>query len=125
MQISLIVLAFTAALQVVVYLASGSVALLADTIHNFTDALTALPLWLAFVLGRKPSSRRYTYGRGRAEDLAGVLIVALIFVSAVIAAYETYLKFKDPSGIGQHRLRHGRGDCRFIGGGGGDLRIRW
>src|SRR3954447_8667098 len=45
-QISLVVLAFTAALQVAVYLASGSVALLADTIHNGTDALTALPLWL-------------------------------------------------------------------------------
>jgi cation diffusion facilitator family transporter len=98
-QISLLVLALTAALQIVVYLASGSVALLADTIHNFTDALTALPLWLAFVLGRKPSSRRYTYGRGRAEDLAGVIIVALIFVSALVAGYETLLKLQNPTGI--------------------------
>src|SRR6476661_3415362 len=98
-QISLLVLAVTAAFQVAVYLASGSVALLADTIHNFTDAFTALPLWLAFVLGRKPSSRRYTYGRGRAEDLAGVIIVALILISALVAAYETFLKFKDPTGI--------------------------
>ena len=98
-QISLGVLGITAVLQVAVYLASGSVALLADTIHNFTDAMTALPLWLAFVLGRKPSSRRYTYGRGRAEDLAGVFIVALIFVSAIVAGYETLLKFKNPSGI--------------------------
>src|SRR4051794_13936114 len=64
-QISLVVLAMTAALQVAVSLSSGSVALLADTIHNFPDAMTASPLWLAFVLGRKPSSRRYTYGRGR------------------------------------------------------------
>jgi cation diffusion facilitator family transporter len=98
-QISLVVLAITAALQVVVYLASGSVALLADTIHNFTDAFTALPLWLAFMLGRRPSSRRYTYGRGRAEDLAGVIIVLLIFASALLAGYESYLKLIDPTGI--------------------------
>lgn len=98
-QISLVVLAVTAALQVAVYLSSGSVALLADTIHNGTDALTALPLWLAFVLGRKPSSRRYTYGRGRAEDVAGVIIVLLILASALVAAYETYRKFLDPTGI--------------------------
>ena len=98
-QISLVLLALTATFQVAVYLASGSVALLADTIHNFTDALTALPLWLAFVLGRRPSSRRYTYGRGRAEDLAGVVIVALILASALLAAYESYLKFRDPTGI--------------------------
>jgi cation diffusion facilitator family transporter len=114
-QISLVVLAFTAALQVGVYLASGSVALLADTIHNGTDALTALPLWLAFVLGRKPSSRRYTYGRGRAEDLAGVIIVLLILISSLIAAYETYLKFMDPSGIDNIGFVMGAAIVGFIG----------
>jgi cation diffusion facilitator family transporter len=114
-QISLVILAVTAAMQVAVYLVSGSVALLADTIHNFTDATTALPLWLAFVLGRKPSSRRYTYGRGRAEDLAGVLIVALIFASAIVAAYETYLKFRDPSGIDNIGFVMGAAIVGFIG----------
>ena len=114
-QISLVVLAVTAALQVAVYLVSGSVALLADTIHNFTDAFTALPLWLAFVLGRKPSSRRYTYGRGRAEDLAGVIIVALILISSLVSAYETFLKFKDPSGIDNIGFVIGAAIIGFIG----------
>src|SRR4051812_22605948 len=114
-QISLVVLAVTAALQIAVYLMSGSVGLLADTIHNFPDAFTALPLWLAFVMGRKPSSRRYTYGRGRAEDLAGVIVVLLIFVSAVVAAYETYLKFKDPTGIDNIGFVMGAAIVGFIG----------
>ena len=68
LKISLLGLGVTAALQLVVVLISGSVALLADTIHNFSDALTAIPLWIAFVIGRRPASRRYTYGYGRAED---------------------------------------------------------
>ena len=77
----------TALLQLVVVLISGSVALLADTIHNFSDALTAVPLWVAFVLGRRAASRRYTYGFGRIEDLAGLFIVAMIAISAVVAAW--------------------------------------
>ena len=72
LKISLVVLLLTALAQAAVVLVTGSVALLADTIHNFSDALTALPLWIAFALGRRPPSRRYTYGYGRAEDLAGV-----------------------------------------------------
>src|SRR5215210_7396505 len=72
LEISLAVLAVTAALQVVVVLVSGSVALLADTVHNFADALTAVPLGFAFWLGRRRPSKRYTYGYGRAEDLAGI-----------------------------------------------------
>ena len=64
---------------------SGSVALLADTVHNFSDALTAVPLWIAFALSRRAASRRYTYGYGRAEDLAGLFIVLMIAVSAVVA----------------------------------------
>ena len=64
-------------LQAIVVALTGSVALLADTIHNFSDALTALPLWIAFVLGRRAATRRYTYGYGRAEDLASVFIVAM------------------------------------------------
>jgi Co/Zn/Cd efflux system component len=64
-KISLIVLGVTAVLQLGVVLISGSVALLADTIHNFSDALTAIPLWIAFLLGRRPATRRYTFGYGR------------------------------------------------------------
>jgi cation diffusion facilitator family transporter len=80
---SLVVLLVTALFQLGVALRSGSVALLADTIHNFADALTAIPLWLAFSLSRRLRNARYTYGYGRAEDLAGAAIVALIFFSAV------------------------------------------
>ena len=72
---SLIGLAATAVFQVVIVFFSGSVALLADTIHNFGDATTALPLWLAFTLAQRQPSRRFTYGYGRVEDVAGVIIV--------------------------------------------------
>src|SRR5687768_7025977 len=75
LKISLFLLLATTVLQFLVVLVSGSVALLADTIHNFSDALTAVPLWVAFILGRRASTRRYTYGFGRAEDLAGLFIV--------------------------------------------------
>ncbi len=87
-RISLIALAITAAIQVVIVLWSGSVALAADTIHNFSDALTAVPLWIAFALGRRPATRRYTYGYGRAEDLAGLFVIAMITLSAILAGYE-------------------------------------
>ena len=92
LKISLVVLMVTALLQVVVVAFSGSVALLADTIHNFGDALTALPLWVAFALARRPANRAYTYGYGRAEDLAGVAIVGLIFFSACVAGYQSVTK---------------------------------
>ena len=85
--------------QLVVVLVTGSVALLADTIHNFSDALTAIPLWIAFVLSRRAANRRYTYGYGRAEDLAGVFIVAMIAVSSVVAAYESIHRLIDPQPI--------------------------
>lgn len=86
--ISLGVLGATAVAQAVIAALSGSVALLGDTLHNVADALTALPLGLAFWLGRRPPTRRYTYGYGRAEDLAGVVIVLLIAASSALAAYE-------------------------------------
>lgn len=79
----------TAAFQLVVVLLSGSVALLADTVHNLGDAATAVPLWIAFALGRRKPDRRFTYGYGRVEDLAGVVIVAIIFLSAGVAGYES------------------------------------
>ncbi|WP_199755063.1 cation diffusion facilitator family transporter [Amycolatopsis sp. WAC 04197] len=91
----------TAVAQLVLVLITGSVALLGDTIHNFADALTALPLGIAFVLGRRAATRRYTYGLGRAEDLAGVLVVLLIAASAFLAGYESVQRLLDPRPV-QH-----------------------
>ena len=93
---SLAVLVVTAALQAVVVAVSGSVALLGDTLHNAADALTALPLAIAFVMGRCPPNRRYTYGYGRAEDLAGVPIVVVIAASSALAAYEAVTRLAHP-----------------------------
>lgn len=95
-KLSLVVLGCTAAVQLLIVAASGSVALAADTIHNFSDALTAVPLWIAFALGRKAATRRYTYGFGRAEDLAGLFVVAMIALSALIAGYEAVRRVLDP-----------------------------
>lgn len=94
--LSLVVLGVTAAVQVVIAIASGSVGLLADTIHNAADALTAIPLWIAFTLGRRPPDRRYTYGYGRAEDAAGLAVVGIIFISAVVALVESIQKLIHP-----------------------------
>lgn len=98
---SFIILAITAALQLAVVLVSGSVALLADTIHNVGDAATAIPLWIAFRLARRKPTARFTYGLGRAEDLAGVAIVLIILVSAVVAGYEAIDRLIHPQVI-QH-----------------------
>jgi cation diffusion facilitator family transporter len=87
--LSFAVLALTAALQAAVVLLSGSVALFGDTLHNMADALTAVPLTIAFTVGRRGANRRYTYGYGRAEDLAGIVVVALIAASSAIAGYES------------------------------------
>ncbi|WEO76043.1 cation diffusion facilitator family transporter [Cryobacterium sp. SO2] len=96
LKISLFVLLGTTVLQLGVVLISGSVALLADTIHNFSDALTAVPLWVAFILGRRTASRRYTFGLGRAEDLAGLFIVMVVALSAVVAAWQSIARLLDP-----------------------------
>ena len=96
LKISLIGLLVTALFQVVIAITSGSVALLADTIHNFTDALTAIPLWLAFNLSRRAQNQRYTYGYGRAEDLAGAVIVVLIFISGMEVFYQSIQKIIHP-----------------------------
>jgi cation diffusion facilitator family transporter len=94
--ISLLALGATALIQAGVVAISGSVALLGDTLHNAADALTAVPLGIAFIAGRRPSTRRYTYGYGRAEDLAGVVIVLVIAVSAALAAYEAVSRLAHP-----------------------------
>jgi len=99
LKISLLGLGATALFQVVIVYFSGSTALLADTIHNFGDAVTAIPLWLAFALQRRERSRRFTYGYGRTEDIAGVIIVGLIFFSACVAGYESIRKLIDPQPV--------------------------
>lgn len=98
-KISFAVLLGTSLLQLGVILVSGSVALLADTIHNFSDALTAIPLFIAFRLARRPPTRRYTYGYGRAEDLAGLFVIAMITLSAIIAAVEAIRRLITPQPI--------------------------
>jgi len=100
---SLLVLVVTALFQFAVVLFTGSVALLADTIHNFGDAATAVPLWIAFSLARLKPCKRFTYGYGRVEDLAGVLIVLIILFSAVVAGHQSL-----------ERLVHPR-EVRFLG----------
>jgi cation diffusion facilitator family transporter len=97
---SFLMLMVTALVQVVVVLLSGSVALLSDTIHNFGDAATAIPLGIAFALTRLGASRRFTFGYGRVEDLAGVIVVLIILFSAVVAAYQAVDRLIDPQPIG-------------------------
>lgn len=95
-KLTLVILLGTAAAQLVIALVSGSVALLADTVHNVADALTSVPLWIAFVIGRRERNRRFPYGYRRAEDLAGVVIVAVIAVSVVVVAWESIARLLDP-----------------------------
>src|SRR5215204_2605233 len=90
----------TALVQLVVVALSGSVALLSDTIHNFGDALTAVPLWVAFALTRLGASRRFTFGYGRVEDLAGVMVVLIILFSAVVAGYQAMERLIHPQPVG-------------------------
>ena len=97
--VSLVVLGVTALAQAFVVVLTGSVALLGDTLHNVADALTAVPLAVAFLLGRRAPTRRYTYGYGRAEDLAGIVIVLFILASAVAAAYESVRRLVDPAEV--------------------------
>jgi cation diffusion facilitator family transporter len=97
--LSLGVLGATALIQAAVVALSGSVALLGDTLHNAADALTAVPLGIAFIVGRRPATRRYNYGYGRAEDLAGIVIVALILASSALAAYAAVTRLAHPERV--------------------------
>lgn len=112
---SLLLLLVTAALQAAVVAVSGSVALLADTLHNVADALTAIPLWLAFRLGRRRPTRTFTYGFGRAEDLAGLFVLAMIAASAVIAVVAAIHRLVSPRDIGHLWLVGVAGIIGFIG----------
>ncbi|ESZ35063.1 cation transporter [Mesorhizobium sp. L2C066B000] len=96
---SFVILAITAALQMIVLVLSGSVALLADTIHNIGDATTAIPLWIAFMLARRKPSRTFTYGLGRVEDLAGIIIVLIILFSALVAGYQAIDRLINPQAV--------------------------
>ncbi|HZG37190.1 MAG TPA: cation diffusion facilitator family transporter [Nodosilinea sp.] len=93
---SFVGLVTTAIAQAVVFALSGSVALMADLIHNVGDAMTSVPLGVAFVLARAKPSPRFAYGYGRAEDLAGVAIVAVIFLSALVTGYESIERLRQP-----------------------------
>lgn len=112
---SFVILAITAVFQIVVVLLSGSVALLADTIHNVGDATTAIPLWIAFRLARRKPSARFTYGYGRVEDLAGVAIVLIILFSAIVAGYEAIDRLMHPQPIQQLLWVAVAGLAGFIG----------
>jgi cation diffusion facilitator family transporter len=99
LKLSLGALLVTGLLQLVVVIATGSVALLSDTLHNFADALTALPIWLAFIIGRRPATRRFAYGYGRAEDLAGLVVLVFITGSALLAAYQAVDRLLHPAEV--------------------------
>lgn len=114
-KISLAALMLTALLQVILVLITNSVALLADTIHNFSDALTSVPLWIAFVLGRRVATRTHTFGYRRAEDLAGLFIVAMIAFSAGLAAWESINRLINPHPISNIELVVAAGIIGFAG----------
>lgn len=95
-KVTLVVLVATSALQLVIAMVSGSVALLADMVHNIADGLTSVPLWIAFVLGRRPPSAGYPYGFRRAEDVVGVFIVATIAASVLVVGWESVSRLLDP-----------------------------
>jgi len=92
-------LILTALVQTVIVYYTNSVALLGDTLHNYADALTAVPLAIAFIVGRRVATRSYTYGYGRAEDLAGIIVVVLIAASAFYAGYEAILRLQNPGEV--------------------------
>lgn len=112
---SFVILAVTAVIQIAVVAISGSVALLADTIHNVADATTAIPLWIAFVLARRKPSKTFTYGLGRVEDLAGIVIVAIILFSALFAGYEAIHRLINPQPVTNLGWLTAAGIVGFIG----------
>ncbi len=113
--LSFVGLTLTAALQAAVFLLSGSVALLVDTVHNLADAMTAVPIAIAFTVGRRVATKRYTYGYGRAEDLAGIAVVLVIAASAAFAAYEAIRRIADPKPLDHLGLLAVAGVIGFLG----------
>lgn len=113
--ISFAALMVTAIIQAGLVALTGSVALLSDTIHNFADALTAVPIAIAFTIGRRLPTRSYTYGYGRAEDIAGVIVVLLIAASAVLSGYEAVTRLLDPRPVSYVGLVAAAGIVGFAG----------
>ena len=113
--ISFSVLMVTALIQAVIVMVTGSVSLIADTIHNFSDALTAVPLFVAFRLGRRAATRRYTYGYRRAEDLAGLFVVLMIFISAIVVLWESINRLFDPRELEYLGVLFAAGIVGFVG----------
>jgi cation diffusion facilitator family transporter len=105
----------TAGFQLVVVALSGSVALLADTIHNFGDAATALPLWVAFALAGRSPTERFTYGFGRLEDLAGIVIVLIMALSALLVGYEAIVRLVHPRPVAYLGIVAGASVVGFLG----------
>jgi cation diffusion facilitator family transporter len=114
-KVGLLVLGVTALLQAVVVVLSGSVALLADTVHNLSDALTAVPLWIAFALARRTPTRRFTYGLGRVEDLAGLFVVLMIAASALLAGWESVRRLSQPTPVEHVAAVAAAGVIGFLG----------
>lgn len=114
-KVSLVALSITAFAQLIIVAISGSVALAADTVHNFADATTAVPLWIAFALSRRAATKRYTYGFGRAEDLAGLFVVLMIALSAIVAGYESVRRLIDPVDIDHLGWVAAAGAVGFVG----------
>jgi cation diffusion facilitator family transporter len=112
---SLVGLLATALVQLAVVAVSGSVALLADTFHNFADAGTAIPLWVAFALSRRPSNPRFSHGYGRAEDLAGAVVVLTIVATAIVAGYESVRRLLQPEPVAHLWAVAGAAIVGFLG----------
>src|SRR6185312_7830712 len=98
---SFVALAAVAVVQIGVVTLSHSVGLLADAIHNVGDAATAIPLAIAFMFSERRPSKRFTFGYGRVEDLAGIAVVLAILVSAIVAGYEMVQRFLHPQHVTQ------------------------
>lgn len=115
LKISFSVLMVTAVIQAGIVWLTGSVSLLADTVHNFSDALTAVPLFIAFRLGRRPATRRYTYGYKRAEDLAGLFVLLMILLSAILAIWESVERLLHPREVHYVGVLFAAGVVGFLG----------
>jgi cation diffusion facilitator family transporter len=114
-KVSFAALTVTAIAQLAIVALTGSVALLADTIHNFSDALTAIPLFIAFRLARRPANQRYTYGYRRAEDLAGLFVVAVVAASALVAAWQAIDRLINPRDLDHLGVLFAAGVVGFAG----------
>lgn len=112
---SFVGLLVTASIQLAVVFVSGSVALLSDTIHNFGDAATGIPLGIAFLFAKRRPTARFTYGFGRVEDLAGIAVVATIFFSAVVAFYQSIDRLLHPQVISHLWAVAGASIVGFLG----------